>query len=109
MRWNSMIQDSVDGSVSSRRVVTLVAFILCVVAFIANLFFNMKIDQFIFDSMSYIAMVGLSATVAEKFSNSASIKTREKYYLEEEREYNRQNNNSRNRATRIPKQHDPLI
>lgn len=106
-----MIQDGVDGSVSSRRVITLIAFLLCVVAFIANLFFNMKIDQFIFDSMSYIAMVGLSATVAEKFSNSASIKTREKYYREEERDYYQYNeqNNPRRRGTRIPKQQDPLI
>jgi hypothetical protein len=112
MRWSGILTDGVNGTVSSRRVVTLLAFALCAVAFIANLFFGMKIDQFIFDSMSYIAMAGLGATVAEKFSTSASISTKEKYYQEEQREYYKdycRNNNPRSRRTPIPKQHDPLI
>lgn len=63
-----MLLDGVDGSLSSKRVITTLAFLLCATAFIANLFFGLKIDQFIYDSMSYIAMAGLGATVAEKFS-----------------------------------------
>jgi len=111
MRWNSLLEDGIDGSLSSRRVVTFVAFLLCVIAFIANLFFGMKIDQFIFDSMSYIAMVGLGATVAEKFSSSETIRTRERYREEQHRYYEDypQNTRPRHRGTPIPRQHDPLI
>lgn len=71
-RLSGMLQDGIDGSLSSKRVVTFCAFLLCAIAFIANLFFKLKIDQFIFDSMSYIAMAGLGATVAEKFSSRPS-------------------------------------
>ena len=70
MHWmNGMLTDTQNGTTSSRRVVTLLAFLLCAIAFIGNLFFQMKIEQFIFDSMSYIAMAGLGATVAEKFAS----------------------------------------
>lgn len=72
LKLSSMLQDGIDGSLSSKRVVTLSAFLLCAIAFVANMFFGKKIDQFIFDSMSYIAMAGLGATVAEKFSSRAS-------------------------------------
>lgn len=66
---NGLLRDSIDGSLSSRRVVTFLAFLLCAIAFIANMFFGKKIDQFIFDAMAYIAIAGLGATVAEKFSS----------------------------------------
>ena len=69
MNWlSSMLQDGHDGSVSSKRVVTFVAFLLCAIAFLANLFYHLTIEQFLFDSMSYIAMTGLGVTVAEKFA-----------------------------------------
>lgn len=70
MHWiKSMLTDGTDGSVSSKRVVTFSAFLMCVIAFLSDLFLGMKIEQFIFESMSYIAMAGLGATVAEKFSS----------------------------------------
>lgn len=69
---STMLLDGIDGSVSSKRVITFLAFILCATAFLANLFFGLKIEQFIYDSMSYIAMAGLGATVAEKFSGRRS-------------------------------------
>lgn len=65
-----MLADGTDGSVSSKRVVTSSAFLMCAIAFLSNLFLNMKIEQFLFESMSYIAMAGLGATVAEKFSSN---------------------------------------
>lgn len=70
-----MLQDGVDHSVSSKRVVTFAAFLLCGTAFIANMFFGYKIDQFIYDSMAYIAMAGLGATVAEKFAGARTVNT----------------------------------
>ena len=63
-----MLQDSHDGSWSSKRVVTFVAFILCSIAFVANLFWSYKVDAFMFESMIYLVMVGLGATASEKFA-----------------------------------------
>lgn len=66
---SSMLRDGHDGSISSKRVITFIAFLLCALAFIMNLFLGYKIEEFIFQSMSYIAMTGLGVTVAEKFSS----------------------------------------
>ena len=63
-----MLADSVDGSVSSKRVVTFLAFILCAVGFIANLFWGYKIDEFIYNSMMYVVIAGLGFTGLEKFA-----------------------------------------
>lgn len=59
---------SENGKVSSKRVVTLLAFVLMGVGFIANLFWDYTIDQYIYESMQWVVMVGLGATVTEKFS-----------------------------------------
>lgn len=64
----SMLADGVDGSVSSKRVVTFIAFLLCATGFIANLFWGYKIDQFIFNAMMYIVIAGLGFTGLEKFA-----------------------------------------
>lgn len=70
----TMLADSHDpNSLSSKRVVTLIAFILCCVAFIANLFFNYKVDQFIFETMAYIVIGGFASTGIEKFANRGSL------------------------------------
>lgn len=113
----NLLQDGKDGSLSSRRVVTFCAFVLCAIAFIANMFFGITIEKFIFDSMSYIAIAGLGATVAEKFAGNSSNNT----YMNEQQYYNNyqqptpyQQNNYRNqnryvRGQPIPQQNDPLI
>ena len=64
----SMLADGVDGSVSSKRVITTLAFLLCAVGFIANLFWGFKIDEFIYNSMMYIVIGGLGFTGLEKFA-----------------------------------------
>jgi hypothetical protein len=98
---DSMLEDSVDGGVSSKRVITFLAFIFCTIAFFANLFFNYTIDANIFDGMMYIAIAGLGVTASEKFANAryrvpdqASVKQREPIY---------------NRATQLPKQEEREI
>jgi hypothetical protein len=65
---NGLLNDTHNGTLSSRRVVTFIAFILCGIAFIANLFWGFEVKQFMFESMIYLAMVGLGVTVAEKFA-----------------------------------------
>ena len=64
----SMLADGVDGSVSSKRVITFLAFVLCSVGFVANLFWGYKIDEFIYNSMMYVVIAGLGFTGLEKFA-----------------------------------------
>jgi len=68
MQLQSLVEDSHNGSLSSRRLVTLAAFILCSIAFLANLFFNYSVDQYMFDGMMYIVIAGLGVIVTEKFA-----------------------------------------
>jgi len=68
MQLQSLVEDSHNGSLSSRRIVTLAAFILCSIAFLANLFFSYSVDQFMFDGMMYIVIAGLGVIVTEKFA-----------------------------------------
>lgn len=74
MKWyHSMLTDGTDEGISSKRVVTLLAFILCTIAFIANLFWNLDIKDSIFEGMMYIAIAGLGFTASEKFSKSKDM------------------------------------
>lgn len=62
-----MLADSVNGSVSSKRVITLLAFILCAYGFIADVY-GFKVTPALFDSMMYIVIAGLGFTASEKFA-----------------------------------------
>ena len=65
---SSMLADSDDGSVSSKRVVTMLAFAMCGIAFMVDLFTEYKAEPHLFDSMMYIAIAGLGFTASEKFA-----------------------------------------
>lgn len=65
---SSMVGDGTNGSVSSKRVVTVAAFLLCALAFVANLFWKFEVAQFMYESMMYIVLGGLAMTASEKFS-----------------------------------------
>ncbi len=71
----SMLKDTHDDTVSSKRVIAFVAFVLCGVAFMANLFWGYRVEPFMFDSMIYLAMVGIGATAVEKFVPIRSTRT----------------------------------
>ena len=66
--FRSMIADGIDGSVSSKRVVTLIAMTLLVLAYVLNLFWDFTIEEYMYNSMMVIVLGGLGTTVAEKFS-----------------------------------------
>lgn len=69
MSWLSgMLQDGTNQTVSSKRVVTFLAFLLCAGGFIADIL-GYKITPAIFDSMMYIVVAGLGFTASEKFSS----------------------------------------
>jgi hypothetical protein len=68
MNWlNSMLSDGCNGTVSSKRVITLLAFIVCVYGFIADVH-GYKVTASLFDSMIYLVIAGLGFTASEKFA-----------------------------------------
>lgn len=69
MSWlNSLLGDGTNGSVSSKRVVTLLAFLLCAVAFLTELYTDYEVSVHTLDSMMYIVIAGLGFTASEKFT-----------------------------------------
>ena len=64
---------SQDPSISSKRVITFLAFLLCAAAFIAMILGH-PIDTKLFDSMMYIVIAGLGFTASEKFAPTKEIK-----------------------------------
>jgi hypothetical protein len=60
---------SQDPAISSKRVITFLAFLLCATAFIAMII-GYQIDQKLFDSMMYIVIAGLGFTASEKFAST---------------------------------------
>jgi hypothetical protein len=63
-----MLSDGINDCVSSKRVVTFLAFLLCATAFVSDLFFGLKIDSGTYESMMYIVIAGLGFTASEKFA-----------------------------------------
>jgi len=63
----SMLSDGVNGTISSKRVVTLLAFVMCAAGFITMLYGH-TVDSKIYDSMMYIVVAGLGFTASEKFT-----------------------------------------
>lgn len=68
MSWLKDMVSSNSETVSSKRVITLLAFILCGIAFIADLFWGFKVSKESFDAMMYIVIAGLGFTASERFS-----------------------------------------
>ncbi len=64
---------SEDSAVSSKRVITFLAFLLCAAAFIAMILGH-PIDQKLFDSMMFIVIAGLGFTASEKFASTKEKK-----------------------------------
>ena len=59
---------SSDGKVSSKRLVTLLAFLCMATGFISNLFWTFTIEPTIYDSMKWIVIGGLGFTASEQFA-----------------------------------------
>lgn len=64
----SMLADGTNNTISSKRVVTLLAFLLCSVSYVAELFWGYSLREHTLDSMMYIVIAGLGFTASEKFS-----------------------------------------
>ena len=68
-----MLCDGVDGSISSKRVITFLAFLVCAFGFIADIF-GKQITPSLFDSMIYLVIAGLGFTASEKFAKKEEQK-----------------------------------
>lgn len=64
---NQMLKDT-NGNVSSKRVITIIAFILMATGFIVNVFMDVPIKEFIWDGMLYLVAAGLGFSTIEHFS-----------------------------------------
>ena len=69
----SMLSDGHNGTVSSKRVVTLLAFAVCAFALVADIF-GYKVTPSLFDSMIYLVIAGLGFTASEKFAKKEEQK-----------------------------------
>lgn len=68
-----MLSDGTNGSISSKRVITLLAFLVCVYGFIADVH-GYQITPSLFDSMVYLVIAGLGFTASEKFAKKEELK-----------------------------------
>ena len=64
-----MLSGEGENNPSSKRVITFLAFILLAVGFIAELFFERKLNPQTYDVIMYIVLGGLGFTASEKFTN----------------------------------------
>lgn len=60
------------GNPSSKRIIATLFAVLIAVAFIANLFYGLKIDDNLLDAAMLIAVAGLGITGMEKFAPKKS-------------------------------------
>ena len=63
----SMLSDGVNDNISSKRTVTILAFLMCSGGFVASIC-GYSVDSKLFDSMMYIVIAGLGFTASEKFT-----------------------------------------
>ena len=63
-----MLGDGTDDNISSKRVITFLAFIVCVYGFIADIH-GYQITPALFESMIYLVIAGLGFTASEKFAS----------------------------------------
>lgn len=65
MSFLSEIFKGTAGNFSSKRTITIGAFLLIVIAFLSNLFLGFDIKQALLDAALYITLFGIGATTAE--------------------------------------------
>jgi hypothetical protein len=64
-----MLSGEGENNPSSKRVITFLAFILLATGFIAEVFFEKKLNPQTIDVIMYIVLGGLGFTASEKFTN----------------------------------------
>ncbi len=62
-----MLSGEGESNPSSKRVITFLAFLLLATGFIAEMFFEKKVNPTTYEYMMYIVLGGLGFTASEKF------------------------------------------
>lgn len=62
-----MLSGEGEDNPSSKRTITFLAFLLLATGFIAEMFFEKRVNPQTFDTMMYIVLGGLGFTASEKF------------------------------------------
>jgi hypothetical protein len=62
-----LFSDSHNGTLSSKRVITFLSFLLCAWGFVADTMGH-KVNADLFNSLMYIVVAGLGFTASEKFT-----------------------------------------
>lgn len=57
-----------EGQVSSKRIVTLIAFAVVCLTYFIDMFTSFTVSEFLFDGMIWIVVAGLGFISSEKFS-----------------------------------------
>ena len=60
----------INGEISSKRTITFLSFLCCMIAFLVNVFMKINLEPHIFDGMLYLTGAGLGFSAFEKFSPS---------------------------------------
>ncbi len=64
---SKMLTAEGEEYLSSKRVITFLAFILLALGFVAEMFFEKKVNPQTYEVMMYIVLGGLGFTASEKF------------------------------------------
>ena len=64
-----MLSGEGEQNPSSKRVITFLAFLLLATGFIAEMFFERKVNPSTYETMMYIVIGGLGFTASEKFTS----------------------------------------
>jgi len=64
-----MLSGEGENNPSSKRVITFLAFLLLATGFIAEMFFERKVNPTTYEYMMYIVIGGLGFTASEKFTS----------------------------------------
>jgi hypothetical protein len=69
-----MLSGEGENNPSSKRVITFLAFLLLATGFIAEMFFERKVNPSTYETMMYIVIGGLGFTASEKFTKKENTK-----------------------------------
>jgi len=70
--WIKAIFASSNGEPSSKRAISIIAFLLLAIAFMVNLFTEKSVNEYMWDGMITLVIFGIGFVASEKFSDILS-------------------------------------
>ena len=64
----SMVRDSHNNTISSKRIVVFLCVIMMIVGFVANVGYGIEVSEHIYTSIMYVVLAGVGLTGIEKFA-----------------------------------------